>query len=339
MQCTHALRALPVVALLSSSIAVLGAAQGRYRVITDGAWFYQATDGRRLAQLSSGAVVNGDSVAGSWARVTLDGWIFASSVGTTARPGFDLEVTKAPGENLRTAPAGDLVGQLTQGFALNKVEDQARWVHVRRQGWMKLDGLQSLTAVAAGTSTRSDTAPKAADSQPAPAIEAGRAQTARRTMLYRAPDGPEDGALAPTAGLRVLGRSGEWSRVQVDGWVKTADLRAAPPGVMLGVSASELRADPQRFQGQSLRWTLQYISLRTADDLRPDLPDGAMYMLARGPLPERGFVYMLVPDAKRAAVAQLAPLATIQVIARVRAGRSRFIGNPVMELVTIEAQP
>ena len=79
--------------------------------------------------------------------------------------------------------------------------------------------------------------------------------------------------------------------------------------------------------------------MRTADDLRPDIPDGATYLLARGPFPERGFVYVVVPEAKRAAVHALAPLATVQVTARVRTGRSRFIGNPVVDLVTLEEQP
>jgi hypothetical protein len=121
--------------------------------------------------------------------------------------------------------------------------------------------------------------------------------------------------------------------------VKTADLQTAPPGVLIGVSAAELRAEPERYVGVTLRWTLQAIALRTADDLRPDIPDGATYLLARGPMPERGFVYVVVPQAKRAAVEALAPLATVQATVRVRTGRSRFIGNPVVDLVTLEVQP
>jgi len=53
-------------------------------------------------------------------------------------------------------------------------------------------------------------------------------------------------------------------------------------------------------------------------------PNGAIYFLARGPLPERGFVYVVVPEAKRAQLETLTPLATIQVTARVRTGRTRF---------------
>jgi len=139
--------------------------------------------------------------------------------------------------------------------------------------------------------------------------------------------------------LRVLGRSGDWARVQIEGWVKAAELQAAPPGVQVGVSAAELRAEPQRYLGQVLRWALQFIAVQKADDLRPDIPSGATYVLARGPLPERGFVYVIIPDAKLSAVQALAPLADIQVTVKVRQGRSRYLGNPVVELISLEASP
>ncbi|MGH7701441.1 MAG: hypothetical protein ACREMJ_13090, partial [Gemmatimonadales bacterium] len=169
--------------------------------------------------------------------------------------------------------------------------------------------------------------------------EPGRVQPTRQTPLYRAPDGPAAGALVPDTPLRVLGRSGEWTRVQVEGWVKTADLETAPPGVLVGVSAAELRADPARYEGKVLRWTLQYISTQVADGLRPDIPSGMTYLLARGPLPERGFVYVTVTEGRKSQVETLTPLATIQVSARVREGRSRFIGHPVVDLLTLEVVP
>jgi hypothetical protein len=137
--------------------------------------------------------------------------------------------------------------------------------------------------------------------------------------------------------LRVLSRTGEWARVQFEGWVKTSDLRDAPPGVLVGVSAAELRADPERYAGQVLRWTLQFIATQQADDLRPDLPPGSTYLLARGPLPEHGFVYVVVPEAQRASIETLAPLVVIRVTARVRVARSRFLGNPVVDLLSLEA--
>ncbi|MGH7614422.1 MAG: hypothetical protein ACREMW_10340 [Gemmatimonadales bacterium] len=312
----------------------------------DGEWFYQAAAGRRLAQLEAGATLERGETQGDWTQVTLDGWIFATSVGPSRVPGFDLAVTRAPTENLRTAPAGPVLARLTVGFALDKVGDQGRWVHVRRQGWVRRAGLRPVadpgaaTAPAPGPSTPpTEPAATQPDTNPPAGVDPSRIQSARSTTLYRAPEGAGDATLSANTPLKVLGRTGEWTRVQVEGWVKTADLQTAPPGVLIGVSAAELRAEPERYRGQTLRWTLQFIAVRTADDLRPDIPDGARYLLARGPTPERGFVYVVVPESKRGAVEALAPLATVHVTARVRTGRSRFIGNPVVDLVTLEVQP
>ncbi len=313
----------------------------------DGEWFYQAAAGRRLAQLEKGAALEQGVTQGDWTQVTLDGWIFATSVGPSKVPGYDLAVTRAPTENLRIAPAGAVLARLAVGFALDKVGDQGRWVHVRRQGWVRRAALRPVADLGAATppapsassARRSASSSAQTDTNPPPTVDLTRIQTARSTMLFRAPDGAGDATLAANAPLKVLGRTGEWTRVQLEGWVKTDDLQTAPPGVLIGVSAAELRADPERYRGQMLRWTLQVIAVRTADDLRPDIPDGSRYLLARGPTPERGFVYVVVPEAKRAAVEALAPLATVQVTARVRTGRSRFIGNPVVDLVTLEVQP
>jgi hypothetical protein len=340
--------ALPVVLGLAAPPPL--AAQGRYRVTNDGEWFYQEASGRRLARLARGAIVSGGVTRGDWMQVTLEGWIFATSVGPSPRPEFDLAVTKAPEENLRSSAGGALVAKLAEGFGLKKVGQDDRWVHVTRDGWVSTSALAIVPDLnATRTATPADTAPTqgvltpgarpGVDSTPPAAPAPPRQQPAHPTTLYRAPDGPEAGTVTAETPLRVLGRTGDWARVQVEGWVKAADLQAAPPGVAVGVSAAELRAEPQRYAGQVLRWTLQYIAVQKADDLRPDIPTGATYVLARGPLPERGFVYVIIPDGKLAAVQALAPLANIQVTARVRQGRSRYLGNPVVDLISLETSP
>ncbi|HYU01763.1 MAG TPA: hypothetical protein VEK85_15390 [Gemmatimonadales bacterium] len=368
MQFSRALRALPVVLWLApSALDAPLAAQVRYRITTDGAWFFQEAGGKRLARLARGALVSGGDgdAQGDWLGVTLEGWIFATSVGPTPRAGFDLTVIRAPEENLRSSPAGALVGRLPQGFLLTRVNDAAtdRWVHVTRTGWVQKGDVEAVAQVASSrTAADSDTAAARLPSGRSPgdertpetpghrpgvsrgdtsggAPDPNRVESARRTVLYRAPEGPPTGTLAPSAPLRVLGRSGDWTRVQIEGWVKSGDLQAAPAGVLVGVTAAELRADPQRYVGQVLRWTLQFIAVQKADELRPDIPNGATYLLARGPLPERGFVYVVVPEAKRLQLDALTPLATVQVTARVRAGRTRFLGNPVLDLMSLETLP
>jgi len=325
------------------SLATPLAAQGQLRVTNDGEWFHLEPSGRRLARLARGAIVTGGPTRGAWMQVTLDGWIFATSVGPSPRPDFDLLVTRAPDENLRSAPGGALVARLAEGFGLKRISTDDRWVRVTRDGWVLRAALAPIPdASATRTVDSTNTATPQGGLRPGvdttPPV---RVQPARVTTLYRAPDGPEAGTVALETPLRVLSRTGDWARVQFEGWVKSEDLQAAPPppGVLVGVSAAELRAEPQRYAGQVLRWRLQYIAVQTADDLRPDIPHGATYVLARGPLPERGFVYVIVPDARLAAIGALAPLATMHVTARVRAGRSRYLGNPVVELLSLEASP
>src|SRR3989454_167493 len=301
--------------------------------------------GKRLARVALGAVVAGGDIKGEWIGVTLEGWIFGTSVGVTPRAGFDLAVTRAPEENLRAAPGGTIIAKLADGFLLTKLGENGAWVHVERRGWVRRVALEPVV-VANSRTAESDTSragsPPARRSggadTPRPAPGPNRAPPAPRPPPYPAPDGPPAGTLTPATPLKVLSKSGEWARVQFEGWGQTSDLESAPPGVLVGVSAAELRAEPQRFAGQTLRWTLQFIAVQQADELRPEMPKGAIYFLARGPLPERGFVYVIVPEGKRALVEGLAPLATIQVTARVRAGRSRFLGNPVLDLLSLEPQ-
>ena len=350
---------MQVTQIVPSLLAALGLlvpspesqAPSRYRVNVDNAWFYQDVAGRRVARLARGAVLSAGATRNDWVQVMLEGWIFATSIGPSDRPDFDLLVTKSPNENLRGAPAGPLVAELAQGFGLKRAtapDSSGRWVHVQRQGWVQRSALAPIADVVA---TRTADTSQASDSQAAPPsapnpqaptpqsptpIDSTRAQPTRVTTLYRAPDGPEAGTVATDTPLRVLSRNGEWTRVQFEGWVKGGDLQAAPAGVQVGVTAAELRAEPQRYVGQVLRWNLEFIAIQKADDLRPDIPSGSSYVLARGPLPERGFVYIIVPDARLPAFRALTPLATMTITARVRNGRSRYLGNPIVDLISLE---
>src|SRR5438874_11842380 len=151
MQFSRALRALPVVCWLGPSAPDASlAAQARYRISTDGAWFFQEAGGKRLARLARGAQVAGGDARGDWLAVTLEGWIFATSVGPTPRAGFDLAVTRTPEENLRSAPAGALIGKLPQGFLLTEVAEgtSGNSVHVLPAGWAGAVGVVSLARVA-----------------------------------------------------------------------------------------------------------------------------------------------------------------------------------------------
>src|SRR5438309_7303506 len=125
MQFSHALRALPVVCSLAPALPATSPdtavqAAARYRVATDGEWFYQEVTGKRLARLARGAVVAGGDTKGEWIGVTLEGWIFGTSVGVTARAGLDYAERTAREQHRRTAPRVTLLDKLAVGLLLTK---------------------------------------------------------------------------------------------------------------------------------------------------------------------------------------------------------------------------
>src|SRR5438309_9494052 len=196
MQFSHALRALPVVCSLAPALPAAlpdttGQAAARYRVATDGEWFYQEVTGKRLARLARGAAVTGGDTKGEWIGVTLDGWIFGTSVGVTPRAGFDLAVTRAPEENLRAAPGGTVIAKLAEGFLLTKLGENGPWVHVERAGWVKRAALEPVVVANSRTADpdseparltpgRRPGVPGVADTA-GPATDPTRAQPTRRT--------------------------------------------------------------------------------------------------------------------------------------------------------------
>src|SRR2546430_6078380 len=259
MQFSHALRALPVVCsrappLPATAPATAVQAAARYRVATDGEWFYQEVTGKRLARLARGAVVAGGDTKGEWIGVTLEGWIFGTSVGVTPRAGFDLAVTRAPEENLRAAPGGTIIAKLAEGFLLTKLGENGPWVHAARAGWVKRMALEPVVVAnsrvadsdseaARLTPGRRPGVPGVADTA-GPATDPTRAQPTRRTVVYRAPDGPPAGTPTASTPPQGLAKAGERARGQFAGGGETSDLEAAPPGVPRGVSPAQLRRAP-----------------------------------------------------------------------------------------------
>jgi hypothetical protein len=162
-------------------------------------------------------------------------------------------------------------------------------------------------------------------------------EVSRETGLARAPDSTPYATLQPGIPARVMGRSGEWVRVQLDGWVREADLKPATDGVLREVSAEEVRTTPARYVGQPLEWRLQLIAVQMADELRPEIPAGRPYLLTRGPLPEPGFVYVTVPDSMLARFRALSPLQELTLRVTLTAARTRYLATPVADLVSVVA--
>lgn len=340
-QSSHLLRALPACGVAFVAIAGHGVetltAQDTYRVIRTENFRREPTgQASLLATVNAGVEMVSESVSGRWVEVALDGWVWAGSVDSTDRAGFDLTVTARGGENLRSEPNGSIKARLSFGTVLEELERRSGWVRVQRVGWMFGQSLER--ANAAPTSV---TAPQVADPEPAAAAPdtsgpyLDRGVTADRTTLHRTPEGPEGGSLAPDSPVRVLARSGEWVRVQTEGWIRESDLRSTAPGVLVGVSGAEVRANPREFEGRLVQWVVQFVAIQSADEIRRDIPQGRPYMLARGPLPESGFLYALLTAEQVEQLERMPPLSELVIIGRVRTARSHYLGNPVLDLVEL----
>ncbi|HEU5305348.1 MAG TPA: hypothetical protein VFU40_11935, partial [Gemmatimonadales bacterium] len=271
-------------------------------------------------------------------------------------------VVSAPGgENIRRTPNGEIVGRVRSGTLLLREEVRGGWTRVRRTGWVPRNAVTSparspakavpgparpAPPVGAATEPASspDSAP-AVQAYVAPAQAAApppvqnaaatdRAEVARMTSVYAAPEGGEYGTLQPGAPARVLGRTGEWTRVQFEGWIRQADLKEASDAALAGITAAEVRSDPSKYIGRTVDWRVELIAVQEADELRPEMPRGQKYLLTRGPLPEPGFVYVTVTESQAAEFQKLQALQELTLRVVIKAPRTRFLATPVVELVS-----
>ena len=329
---------LPAFLLGVSLLAAPLAAQGEESMSAP-AQLHREPQGTPLVTLPAGAPVDAGEGRGDWREVTVEGWIFTPSTAPTRRDGFDLVVSEAEGENLRETPNGPVVGRAREGTLFERVAQKGNWSRVRRAGWVPKTAVTRPRPAGQGQQAAAPKPQSKPARAPAPAPPAPVApeefRTGRETGLGATPEGPVYGTLQGGTPARVIGRTGEWARVQVEGWVRQADLEAAGEGAHAGVTAAEVRAAPDRYVGQQLDWRLQIIAVQTADELRAELPPGQPYLLTRGPLPEPGFVYVAIPADRVAAFRALAPLQEVVLRVTIRAARTRYLATPVAELASV----
>jgi hypothetical protein len=306
-----------------------------------------------LVSLPAGTPVEPKRIRGEWREVVIEGWIFTRSTDPTTRDGFDLIVTTPGGENIREAPNGEVLARVRTGTLLKKEAVRGTWTRVSRAGWVPRETVRS---AAARPTPPADTAPPAEPAPPvadepvetgalpmqgtAPAAldevaaDSGPVRVSRETAIFAAPQGGPYGILQPGAPTRVIRRSGEWTRVQVEGWVRDVDLGGGAGTSLGSVTAAEVRADPARYVGRPVDWRLELIAVQTADELRTEIPKGQLYLLTRGPLPEPGFVYVMVTPAQAEEFRALQALQELRLRVTIRAPRTRFLTTPVVELVS-----
>lgn len=318
-------------------------------------------DGVLLATVHGGATVDRGKVRGSWTRVTLEGYVYRTGIGGK-RDTFDISAA-SDGVLLRAtaSPRGKRLASMREGMGLVRVGRKGDWIEVRRTAWVKSSALggKSTPTVAAtprGSSSRdsagaasasgdaSDDATTtahgdvvgAADSTARGGDDAAPAMVAeRRTEIRLAPSGGVVAALDSNANVAVLARERGWTRVRVEGWVPDSDLVPAAGTMLTAISAADLRAEPDRYSGQTVRWEVQKIALQTADPLRRGLAPDEPYLLARGPGEEHSLLYLALPRALVDQARRVEPLARITVTARVRTGRSEPSGVPLLDIISI----
>lgn len=325
--------------------------------------------GAVVAELPKGARVQVGVVRNGHAELTLEGFVFSKSVGAADRDGMDLGITTAGGENLRAEPNGRIVARLRTGALLKKVGTRGTWTQVRRAVWIPVAALgrapqppaasgapatpataqqpAARTPTAGSKPTASGTAPATdaagargsaepdatvADGATADTSAVGRVRLARDAKLHLSPDKGPFGSLANGAVVEAEARSEGWVKVKVEGWVREQDLAGRIGALGSPVTGADVRMSPAQYEGQSVEWRVQFVAVRTADELRPEMAPGQPYALVRGPLPEPGFIYLALTDAQAAEFRRLAPLAELTIRGTIRTGRTRFTGTPVLEL-------
>jgi len=294
-----------------------------------------ASSGNRLATILRGASVRVTESRGRWIRGSVEGWIWNESVETTDRDGFDLIVIRPEGENLRAEPEGSArrVAVLMRGMLLDSLETQGGWMRVGREAWIWSESTIPLEGQVEQTVDPVDEAP--VEVQPPPPMSDRLVVGSDVAGLLLSPDGDTTAVLKEGTDLTVLAREGGWSRVRIEGWVWEPS--TLPPDSVAGdaLNIEALRSNPQQFRGRRVEWTVQFVALQQAEPVRTDFYEGEPYFLARPPGGSRGVLYVAVPPELLPAVQKLGALQTVEIVARIRTGRSALMGVPILDLIAL----
>lgn len=280
-------------------------------------------NGLVLGQVRDGIVLEVTGDDGRWVRIRLHGWVWSKSLQAIDRAGFDLVVSAEDGENIRGAPAGDIIGRLEEGMLLAQIESTTGWRRVEREVWIWKASLDFPEADEA-----------ASDDERAEWVRTGAAGGA----ILSGPDGDTLAKTLPGADVRILARDGNWARVRVEGWTWIPDLPTGEDeesGVLTEVSIEDVVSNPGQYRGRAVQWDVQFISLERAEKIRTDFYEGEPFLLTRGGEDGAQFVYVAVPPDMLPLVDGLLPLERILVVGRLRLGAAALTGSPIIDLMEL----
>ena len=318
-----------VAAFLCGSLAAAACEglAGQTATVAVGENFRAQPNGTLLGRLRAGAALDVLDVSDSWLQFDLDGWVWERSLQGTSRSDFGLVVSEPGGENIRAAPAGDIVGRLEQGTLLREIERVPGWIRVRRRSWVWAPSVELGTPLA---------------DRPRPRGEAGPGERwltsdGRAAAILSAPNGDTMATTVSGANLRLLAREGNWARVRIDGWtwLPEGSTEARDTIVLTDVDVSDVTATPLDYRGRLLQLDLQFISLERAGGIRTDFYEGEPFLLTQAGRRDGMFVYVAIPPERLGEAEGLSPLEGIRVIGRVRTGASALTGSPILELLSL----
>jgi hypothetical protein len=236
-----------------------------------------------------------------------------------------------------------IVATLAPGTGLHTLGKQGTWTHVRRTVWVATSSFDRGGPAPAAAPPK--TAPAPASKAPVAAAppprtspvtpRAGSVIGGSGAKLRDLPVGKVLGGITPGTSVEVLARQQGWVRVRADGWVEEKDVVSGDSMASPGISAADLRADPQGTKGRIVQWDVEVMSLQVADPLRIELARDEPYILARGPGDENAVLYLAVPPTLLSEARALPPLTKVRITAKVRSGRSEPAGTPILDLISI----
>lgn len=293
----------------------------------DGENLRATPNGEIIARLNKGMLLARVAERNGWVRVRRTGWVrrerFTEPVETAALAGQGGADGAAPA---KPEPKPKPKAAQQPAPAAKPTQQPAAPVKPTQQ-----------PTVAAKPAKPAAPPPATATAAPAPAVAPGEApvELARAAPLFAQPGSGPLADLAQGASGRVLSQQGEWVRVQVEGWVREGDLKPGSGAALVGVTAAEVRADPARYVGQTVEWRTQFISIQQPDELRSELLARQPFLLTRGPLPEPGFVYVIVSREQLEQFKSLPALQELTLRVTIKAARTKYLATPVVELVSV----
>lgn len=337
------MRVLRTLLLLILAAVPLGA-QSRLAADTD---VRASPTGNPVATLKGGTSWSTGTTRNGWTLVSIQGWVESSRF-AGPRDSFPQSIGGAATLRIREEPSldGRILGEFRGGAGLRVVERRGNWARIRRDAWIPAG---SFTTAAARAPARPDPTPPAATrptpargaaptttpAEPAaPRIAEGALRADAPASLRTAPGGAAVGELAQGTVVEPLARDRGWVKVRVDAWVPESLFVPADTAYRSELTAIDLRLDPDGTKGRVVRWEVQVVGLQRADPLRRDLETDEPFLLAIGPKGENVILYVAVPASLLNEAKAIPSMQSVILTARVRTGRSRPTGAPILDLLS-----